>query len=346
MFSRTLFRSPLAFLFVLSNALLSVFSLSGIAHAADKPTLNVYTYSSFTSDWGPGPKVKTAFEAECNCTLNYVALEDGVSLLSRLKLEGKHTKADVVLGLDTNLIANAEKTGLFTAHQQILINSTLPKPWVNKTFIPYDYGYFAFVYNKNILKSPPKSLKELVENEAGPKILIQDPRTSTPGLGLLLWVKKIYGDKANEAWRKLSPRIVTVSKGWSEAYGLFLKNEAPMVFSYTTSPAYHVIAEENNNYAAAEFEEGHYQQIEMAGLIKSSNQQALGKQFLRFIQSETFQKIIPTTNWMYPVALPIEKLPKAFGELIQPKKALIFDAEEIEPNRKKWVSEWLDALAK
>lgn len=321
-------------------------ALYSISHAAEKSTLNVYTYSSFTSDWGPGPKVKKAFESECDCTLNYVALEDGVSLLSRLKLEGKHTKADVVLGLDTNLTANAEATGIFAPHQQTLSNSSLPEPWTNNYFIPYDYGYFAFVYDKNILKSPPNSLKDLVENVDGPKILIQDPRTSTPGLGLLLWVKKVYGDKADEAWRKLSPRIVTVSKGWSEAYGLFLKNEAPMVLSYTTSPAYHVISEEKNNFAAAEFAEGHYQQIEVAGLIKSSKQQELGKMFLSFIQSETFQMIIPTTNWMYPAALPSDKLPKAFADLVQPKIALLFDADEIESNRKKWVSEWLDALAK
>lgn len=315
------------------------------AAQAEKPTLNVYTYSSFTSDWGPGPKVKEAFEAVCDCTLNYVSLEDGVSLLSRLKLEGKNTKADVVLGLDTNLTASAASTGLFAEHGQALENNALPKAWTNTTFIPYDYGYFAFVYNKDKLKKVPTSLKELVEDENGPKILIQDPRTSTPGLGLLLWVKKVYGDKANEAWGKLAPRIVTVSKGWSEAYGLFLKDEAPMVLSYTTSPAYHVIAEEKNNFAAAEFAEGHYQQIEVAGLIKSSKQQALGKQFLSFVQGETFQKIIPTTNWMYPAALPLAELPKAFGDLVKPKETLIFDDKEVEANRKQWVAEWLDALA-
>jgi len=327
------------------SALFIIFTAT-ISYAADKPTLNVYTYSSFTSDWGPGPKVKEAFEKECECILSYVGLEDGVSLLSRLKLEGKNTKADIVLGLDTNLTASAEKTGFFAPHGQEFSNSSLPEPWTNETFVPFDYGYFAFVYDKNILKTPPTSLKDLIEDKNGPKILIQDPRTSTPGLGLLLWVKKVYGDKAADAWRKLSPRIVTVSKGWSEAYGLFLKNEAPMVLSYTTSPAYHVIAEEKMNYAAAEFSEGHYQQIEVAGLIKSSKQQALGKQFLKFIQGETFQTLIPTTNWMFPAALAAEKLPEAFGDLVQPKETLIFDDVEIEENRKEWVTEWLDALAK
>ena len=49
---------------------------------------------------GPGPKIKQAFEKECGCTLNLVPLEDGVAILNRLRLEGQHSKADMVLGLD------------------------------------------------------------------------------------------------------------------------------------------------------------------------------------------------------------------------------------------------------
>ena len=66
-----------------------------------KPLLTVYTYDSFSADWGPGPAVKKAFEADCGCELKFVALEDGVSLLNRLRMEGKNSKADVVLGLIT-----------------------------------------------------------------------------------------------------------------------------------------------------------------------------------------------------------------------------------------------------
>ena len=39
-----------------------------------KPVLTVYTYDSFAADWGPGPVVKKAFEADCNCELKLVAL--------------------------------------------------------------------------------------------------------------------------------------------------------------------------------------------------------------------------------------------------------------------------------
>src|SRR5437762_5106007 len=74
-------------------------------------TLTIYTYQSFVADWGPGPKVKAAFEKECGCTIQWVAITDGVPILNRLKLEGAKTSADVVLGLDTNLTAEAREIG-------------------------------------------------------------------------------------------------------------------------------------------------------------------------------------------------------------------------------------------
>ncbi len=320
-------------------------ALSFSAQAAT-PKLVVYTYDSFTSDWGPGPQVKKAFEAQCACELELLGLDDGVSIMNRLKLEGSRSRADLVLGLDTNLTAEAAATGLFEDHQLKLQHSALPNPWTDKTFLPYDFGYFAFVYNREILAKPPASLHELVENSDGPTILIQDPRTSTPGLGLLLWVKKVYGDQAAQAWAKLSKRVVTVSKGWSEAYGLFLKGEAQMVLSYTTSPAYHIIAEQDQRFAAAKFSEGHYQQIEVAGLVASSQQKPLARQFLRFMISDEFQKIIPTSNWMYPAALADDQLPPEFTSLIDPSPALLFDDAQVAAERRAWVDEWLEVMSR
>ena len=86
---------------------LGLFSAFAANAQQTKPTLTVYTYDSFSADWGPGPAVKKAFEADCGCELKFVALEDGVSLLNRLRMEGKNSKADVVLGLDNNQIGRA-----------------------------------------------------------------------------------------------------------------------------------------------------------------------------------------------------------------------------------------------
>jgi len=313
---------------------------------AARPNLVVYTYDSFTSEWGPGPRVKLAFEAKCACTLELVGLSDGIAMLNRLRLEGDNSRADILLGLDTNLTAEARASGLFEPHQLKLQASALPGPWSDDLFLPYDFGYFAFVYNREKLASPPVSLRQLVDDANGATILIQDPRTSTPGLGLLLWMKAVFGDEVDQAWARLSPRVVTVSKGWSEAYGLFLKGEADMVLSYTTSPAYHIIVEQDSRYAAAPFSEGHYQQIEVAGMLRSSRQKQLAGEFLEFMLSEDFQKIIPTTNWMYPAVAGDTLLPAEFAELIDPSPALLLEETQVARERKAWVEEWLEVMSR
>lgn len=308
-----------------------------------KPILTVYTYDSFAADWGPGPAVKKAFEADCSCELKFVALEDGVSLLNRLKMEGNNSAADVVLGLDNNLLHAAQQTNLFATHQVDISALSLPTEWNNKIFLPYDYGYFAFIYNKDKLQHPPKSLKELVSSDQPWKIIYQDPRTSTPGLGLLLWMQQIYGNAAPQAWQQLAKKTVTVTKGWSEAYGLFLKGEGDMVLSYTTSPAYHLIEEKKDQYAAADFSEGHYLQIEVAAKLKASKQPELAERFMQFITTPAFQNTIPTGNWMYPVLN--QPLPAGFEQITVPKKALQYSAEQVDQQRSQWVRAWQSAVS-
>ncbi len=328
-------------------SLTSALALAAIAFpAAAEGKLTVYTYESFTSEWGPGPQVKKAFEAECACTIDFVSVADGVALLNRVKLEGAATKADIVLGLDTNLTAEAKATGLFAPHGAAGTDVTVPGDWKDDTFVPYDYGYFAVVYDTEKLKNPPKSLKELVEGDPEQKIAIQDPRTSTPGLGLLLWVKSVYGDKAPEAWAKLKSRVLTVTPGWSEAYGLFTKGEAPMVLSYTTSPAYHMVAESTERYQAAPFEEGHYLQIEVAGITTTGANNPLAEKFMAFMTSPGFQDVVPETNWMLPAGKTDKPLNPAFDKLVKPAKTLIFSADEVAANRKAWVDEWLGVMSK
>ena len=188
-------------------------------------------------------------------------------------------------------------------------------------------------------------MKDLVEGDPSEKIAIQDPRTSTPGLGLLLWVKSVYGDKAPEAWAKLKDRVLTVTPGWSESYGLFTKGEAPMVLSYTTSPAYHQIAEQSDRYRAAAFAEGHYLQVEVAGITKAGVNNPLAAKFLDFMISPAFQDVIPETNWMFPAAKTSKPLNPAFDALVKPAKTLLFSPEEVASNRKAWVDEWLSVMS-
>lgn len=314
--------------------------LSGMA-MAETPVLNVLTYDSFTADWGPGPAIAKGFEATCACKVNYIAAGDAGAILSRLKMEGAQSEADVVVGLDTSLIEAARSTGLFApvAAQP----NTLPVPFADADFQPFDWGWFAFVHLKT-LANPPHSFKELAASDL--KVVIEDPRTSTPGLGLVMWVKAAYGDQAGQVWKDLADNIVTVTPSWDEAYGLFLKGEADLVLSYTTSPAYHLIAEKDDTKTAALFDEGHYMQVEVAGKLKAARQPELADKFLAYLAGDEAQAVIPTTNWMYPAKTPAAGLPQGFETLIQPAKSLLLSPAEAEGLRAKAIEEWQAALAK
>ena len=313
------------------------------ATPATAETLTVLTYDSFTSDWGPGPVIEQTFEAECGCDLRFVGAGDGAALLARVRLEGGRGEADVALGLDTNLMATAAETGLFAPHG-LTPALDLPVAWDDPKFLPFDWGWFAFVHDTTRLPQAPADFEALAASDVS--IVIQDPRSSTPGLGLLMWIEAAYGDRAATVWQDLADNIVTVTPGWSEAYDLFLKGEADMVLSYTTSPAYHLIAEGDATKAAAPFAEGHYMQIEVGAVLASSDSPDLARRFLDFMVSDAAQSVIPTTNWMYPARTPSAGLPDGFETLAVPGSALLLSGPAAREIRDEAITEWRNALSR
>lgn len=312
------------------------------ASAQDKPELDVYTYDSFAAEYGPGPALKTGFEATCGCTVKYVTAEDAIATLRKVQLEGATTPADVVVGLDTATSGEARATGLFAPHGLTVSGLALTGSWTDPDFVPFDYGYFAFVYNTQKTPAPPTSFEALIAEPSSFKIVVEDPRSSTPGLGLVYWIASAYGERAPEIWRGLKPHILTMTKGWSEAYNLFLDGQADMVLSYTTSPSYHAIAENNPNYGYAPFDEGYIAEIEVAGVLKSSDQPELARKFLAYLTTQEAQKVIPTTNWMYPVVDIGSALPPNFGK--PPAKVIPLDEKTIAANGRAWVDAALAAI--
>ena len=63
---------------------------------------------------------------------------DVVSILSRLRLEGAHSKADIALGLDRSMLHEAAATGLFEPHSLDPYRLTIPAGWKNPIFAPFD----------------------------------------------------------------------------------------------------------------------------------------------------------------------------------------------------------------
>ncbi len=324
---------------VLSFLLLSSSPLH--AHGDTRDILEIYTYQSFI-DGGIATEAKRLFELKCKtCEVEFRGFSDAQSIINRLKIEGDHSHADLILGLDNNLMVEAREARLVQDNKVDLSALDLPVDWQDEYFVPFDYGYFAFIYNSDKLKTPPNSLSELAKSDVS--VIIEDPRTSSPGLGLLLWVNTAFPRVANSYWEELKDNVVTVTKGWSEAYGLFLEGEADMVLSYTTSPFYHQLKENDSRYKAAHFTDGHYLQIEVSAIARHADSVDLANDFLTFMLSEDFQKLIPESNWMYPV-IDTEAIPEPFLETPKPMTLPLQNEKVILKDKKKWINAWLEAL--
>jgi thiamine transport system substrate-binding protein len=312
-----------------------------LAGASQADTLTVIAPDYFGSSWGPGPAIKEGFEARCDCTLDFRTGD----VLPRLMLDGARLQGDVVIGLGTDELLRARQTGLFAGHGKDLPPLSVPVDWADDVFIPFNWSYVAFVYDQTRLESAPTSFAELIERD-DISLIWQDPRSSGAGLALMLWVDQLYGDDALRVWENLAAKTVTVTAGWSEAYGMFTNGEADMVLSYTTSPAYHIMAEEDDTKAAAIFDEGHYFIAEAAGVLAGSAQPELAHDFMAYILSEDFQQMIATANWSYPSALPRDDWPEVFRDLPLPETAIFLTEEDADARRSPALAHWLDGMTR
>jgi thiamine transport system substrate-binding protein len=250
--SKAIFSSSLLLLVVSS-----IFGLGNMEKSAEKNANEViiWTYDSFDSEWGPGAEVSKRFFEQTGITIKWVSHGDAGSVLSRLLLEGETAGADVILGIDQNYAARALDSGLLEAYKPAGADKILSGLVIDKTFrlVPFDYSYFAIVYDSEKIPNPPASLEDLTAPAYAKKLILMDPRTSSPGLGFLTWTKAVYKDGWKDYWTRLSPSILTIAEGWDTGYGLFTSGEAPLVLSYTTSPGYHLEYEETERYKTAIF---------------------------------------------------------------------------------------------
>lgn len=276
----------------------------------------VYTYDSFVSEWGPGPDLEKLFEEETGLDLVFVDCGDGVQVLSKALLEKDKTQADVILGLDNNIAQKALDAKILCEYEPKDAAKVIPQDVKaqlgdNWYLTPYDYSHFAFIYDTLSDVPCPKSLDDLLKPVYAKKIILMDPRTSTPGLGFVAWTVAIYGDKVLDYWKALKPNILTMAPGWSSGYGLFKQGEAPLVISYTTSPASHVEYDNTDRYIAAIFDEGHSIQVEGAGILKNAPNKKGAQKFMDFLISDEAQKVLPLTQWMNPANKNVE-LPESY----------------------------------
>jgi thiamine transport system substrate-binding protein len=321
-------------------------SAQGSQEKAETPTLTVYAYDSFVSEWGPGPLVIPEFEEQTGISVNLVSAGNGGELLSRVELEKHNPRADVVIGIPHELLHETLQSQLFVPYKPQAMQD-IPEflhfdP--THTLVPFNYGNFAFVYDSQQVQHPPQSLDDLLDPKWNRSIILMDPRTSSVGMGLLEWTIAVYGDRYLEWWEDVKPNVLTIADGWSSGYGLFTQGEAPLVISYTTSPVYHLLYEESDRFKSIVFPAGNMAVIEGAGIVASSPHQEEARKFIEYLLTDA-QRDIAVANIMYPVNQTTE-LPEVFQAIPHVQKNLTLDADRINSEREQWLREWVEVMSR
>lgn len=323
-----------SFSFISAVLASSFFGCSKVSSDASSKEVVIYAYDSFLGEWGPGNELKKRFEEKTGLTLTFIEGEDAVSLLSRAILEKDNPEADILIGLDQNSAYKALEANILEEYKPENADELIPPSLVNELggtwkITPYDYSHFAIIYNTKSSVPAPESLEDLTKPVYKDSLILMNPRTSTPGLGFVAWTVSIFGDKYLDYWKALKPNILVMAPGWSSGYGMFEKGEAPLVISYTTSPAAGIEYNGSTDYQALVFDEGHPMQVEGAAIVKGAKHLENARKFMDFFITEEAQEVLPLTQWMYTANKNVA-LPDCYKKAaVVPSKTVSADAKAV-----------------
>jgi thiamine transport system substrate-binding protein len=336
--------------------LLVVFLLTGIIFSACSPQskiiLTVMTHDSFAAS----QSVISAFEQVNNVKLIFLKSGDAGAALNKAILSKDAPLADVFYGVDNTFLSRALDAGIYEPYASPLL-AKIPVEFKldpHNQALPVDYGDICINYDKAYFAAHnlavPASLEDLLKPEYKSLLVVENPATSSPGLGFLLATVKHFGpDGYLDYWRSLRANSLVVVDGWETAYytnfsGSSGHGPQPLVVSYSSSPAAEVIYASSPLTTAPTASilgpDTCFRQVEFVGILKGTRHLNLAQKFVDFMLNRQFQEDIPLQMFVYPVNMDAN-LPQEFIQYAQtaPQPATL-DPAMILTNRDKWIADW------
>lgn len=316
---------------------------------ASRPTLVVLAHDSLLAADGLGPALIPQFEKRCDCVIRTISAGGAGQIVSRLLLDQERSvrTVDVAWGIDQHAWERARDLAELEAVPAA--TRVLPEFRVENGFVPFDHGPMGWMMDRKSMTArglqPPREVRDLLKPEYRGALLLQDPRTSTPGLAWVHFTHEVLGEaEFKKFWKALRPQWVTLSPGWTESYGMFLKGQAPMVWSYLTSQAYHVDqGDPELQYRAVVLKEGTPLQIEGAFVLKGLDPETRKRalDFLEFLLTPDVQVAVMRKNWMLPV---VDGTVRVGGFATLPASGRLTQARKSLAESERILSEWNRAL--
>ncbi|MDQ3460043.1 MAG: thiamine ABC transporter substrate-binding protein [Deinococcota bacterium] len=329
------------------------------AWAQEAGTLTVLTHGSFNVS----AEVIAEFTEETGIAVSFVEGGDAGETLNRAILTRDNPLADLLFGVDNNLIARALEADLFEPYQSPMLRVVPERYRFDDTHsaTPVTVGFVNFNVDRAWFEEDgqeiPSDIAELTEEAYRGLTVVTNPATSSPGLAFMLATIDRFGEAGEAAgeddwlefWADLRDNDLLVTSGWTEAYYTAFSSyggDRPVVLSYATSPAAEIFfADEALDEAPTGnlFCEGCvYRQIEGVGILRGTQNREAAERFIDFMLSRAFQEDIPLTMFVYPVSeeATLPEVFERFGQLPAEEEIATVASAEIETNLETWLDLW------
>lgn len=266
--------------------------------------VRVLAPSSLASGSGFLRSTARGFQAKSGCELKIESTLGAAQMAALLKDPSSREEQDVVMGLDEALLGRLMPyLSMEDFSGQGLSKRILPElsKHLHPGWIPLDYSALSLVYRVADFPNPkalPRNRRDLLGSALRKKFILQDPRASSPGQIFFLFVQGSVG------LPELKDRWLTLAPSWDSSYQMFLAKEAPMVWTYLTSLAYHASQGERDRYGFVDFEEGLPVQVEGMGVVQKApgtpRNPCVDAWISHVLKPESLAELAQK-QWMFPV---------------------------------------------
>ncbi|MDO5726552.1 MAG: thiamine ABC transporter substrate-binding protein [Bowdeniella nasicola] len=288
------------------------------------------------------------FAAEEGVEVTIEQVGDGGELANKLVLTKDSPLGDVVYGLDNTVSSRLAGEGVIADVGIESPNSELDfngEPGL----IPIDQGDVCINIDKSWFAQqelqPPATFEDLTKAEYRDLLVAMNPTSSTPGMAFMLATIEHFGEDGwQDYWSQLRDNGMKVTQGWSDAFSVdYSAGEGegpyPMMVSYGSSPAYSV-SDDGSETTTAALMDTCYRQVEYAGVIAGSENEAAAKAFVEFMLSVEVQEAISEVTYMYPTN-PDASAPadlEKFGPLAE--QITTIPTDTIAEHADQWLRQW------
>ena len=323
---------------------------------AENTTITLVAYESFPSADTAINDQLAAFTAETGIAVEILIAGDTGTMLSKAELTAGNPEGDVMWGIDNSFISRAIESEIFepyTAAGLDQIPASFTELVPNGEATPVDFGDICVNYDIAALESlgidPPTSLADLADPTYADLLVVQDPASSSPGLGFLLGTVDEFGvDGWQQYWSDLVDNGVLVVDGWTQAYYdqfSYSGGDRPLVVSYGSSPPVEVIFGEGIDTAPTGVVEATcYRQIEFAGVLAGTEHPTEAQALIDFMITTDFQTELPLTVFVFPANQNAELAQTFVDYAVIPDTSRSVDPALIDENREAWIDEWTDLV--